>query len=69
MKSPSRTVYQYIIKKNKDKPPQMWSEQIIHSGWCVGEAESHDQKFVVSKMCTKCSFVYVVDRHSDLVVP
>ena len=70
---PCLAIDQYVIKKNQDELPEIWSEYSIHQalecGGGVGEPEWHYHKLVVTLMCTKGRLWDIVFLYPNLVIP
>ena len=51
---------------------EVWAKDGLHemheSGWCVGETEWQNKKFIMTITSTKCSLVNIVIVNSNLVI-
>ena len=60
------TIYQNIIKENRDKVAKMILENVVQG---IGEVEGHDLKLIVSIMRSKRYLLNIRGSYKDLVVP
>ena len=68
---PCFAVDQDIVKEDQDKLPKTGSKCGIHGVLegtrCSSEAEGHNPKFKLTKVCLEGSFEFVARFHADLV--
>ena len=68
---PCFAVDQDIVKEDQDKLPETRSKSCVHGilegPRGSGEAEGHNPKFKLTKVCLEGSFEFVPRFHADLV--
>ena len=71
---PSPAIYEYVIKEDQYKLPQMTAEDMVHArlkgGWCIGQPKRHNQNLLkVPIMTPEGGLGNVLFPHANVIVP
>jgi hypothetical protein len=69
---PGHTVYEDIAVENEYEPAKEWVQHFIHQGlkrgWCIRQAERHDEELEESLMRAEGSFSHIIGVHPHLMI-